>query len=423
MDIKDSSLEMLEEALGLSDIKIESFKLIKKEMIIHVNSTCGSVLCRLCGRPTSPYGSGRELTLRHLPIFGRSTYIKITPRRGICKYCDHGPTTTECLNWYDRNSKYTKLYEQHLLFELINSTVADVSLKEAVDYHSIESLLDKYIETEADFDTIASIGVLGIDEISLKKGYRDFVTIITYRDEEQVRLLAVLDGRRKSTIEGFFREIPRRLKKTIVAICCDLYDGYVQAAKSVFKGKIPIVSDRFHVAKLYRRCLVTLRKAELRRLRKKLSTDEYKKLKPAIALLKKGKDYFTDDERRILERLFLLSPKLKLAYQMSHKLTSIFNSDLTKQESQVKLMDWVAQVTASELTVFNKFIKTLENYIDEISNYFMGHHNSGFVEGFNNRIKVLKRRCYGLCHRVRLFQRMILDTLGFDRFAPGATYA
>lgn len=44
--------------------------------------------------------------------------------------------------------------------------------------------------------------------------------------------------------------------------------------------------------------------------------------------------------------------------------------------------------------------------------------NSGFVEGFNNKVKVLKRRCYGLANRVRLFQRIILDTLGFERFAP-----
>jgi transposase len=45
--------------------------------------------------------------------------------------------------------------------------------------------------------------------------------------------------------------------------------------------------------------------------------------------------------------------------------------------------------------------------------------NSGFVEGFNNKVKVLKRRCYGLSSAAKLFQRLVLDTLGMNRFAPG----
>jgi len=86
-------------------------------------------------------------------------------------------------------------------------------------------------------------------------------------------------------------------------------------------------------------------------------------------------------------------------------------------------MDWLAEVVASKLTCFNRFIKTLNKYFDEIINYFIARNNSGFVEGFNNKVKVLKRRCYGLRSSVRLFQRIVLDTLGFKRFAPGAVYA
>src|SRR5690349_17254454 len=116
MDAQPPTIDILAEALGLSDITIESVKFTSaKEMIIAVISTRQEVLCRQCGRITDPHGRGRELTLRHLPIFGKPTYIKITPRRGICKYCEGNPTTTECLDWYDTNSKYTKPYEQHLL--------------------------------------------------------------------------------------------------------------------------------------------------------------------------------------------------------------------------------------------------------------------------------------------------------------------
>ena len=56
------------------------------------------------------------------------------------------------------------------------------------------------------------------------------------------------------------------------------------------------------------------------------------------------------------------------------------------------------------------------NWLDEITNYFLERHTSGFVEGFNNRIKVLKRRCYGIFDAKRLFQRLTLDVNGDERF-------
>jgi len=57
------------------------------------------------------------------------------------------------------------------------------------------------------------------------------------------------------------------------------------------------------------------------------------------------------------------------------------------------------------------------NHFDQITNYFINRLNSGFVEGFNNKVKVLKRRCYGLLNLERLFQRLFLDLEGYSLFA------
>jgi len=46
------------------------------------------------------------------------------------------------------------------------------------------------------------------------------------------------------------------------------------------------------------------------------------------------------------------------------------------------------------------------------------HQTSNFVEGLNNKLKVLKRRCYSLRNVVRLFQRLTLDLEGYHRFSP-----
>lgn len=135
------------------------------------------------------------------------------------------------------------------------------------------------------------------------------MTIVSYRCNDEVRLLAVLDGRERTTVEAFLKKIPVRLKLTVRAVCCDLYEGYINAAKTIFGDHVPIVADRFHVRRLYTKGLDLLRKSELKRLKKELSDSDYKSLKPAIALLRKQKDYFTEEEQKIVEPLFSLSPK------------------------------------------------------------------------------------------------------------------
>ena len=65
----------------------------------------------------------------------------------------------------------------------------------------------------------------------------------------------------------------------------------------------------------------------------------------------------------------------------------------------------------------DSFIKMLLNWLEEISNYFIHRDTSGFVEGFNNKIKVLKRRCYGIFNIHHLFYRIYLDLEGYRIFA------
>jgi transposase len=81
-------------------------------------------------------------------------------------------------------------------------------------------------------------------------------------------LLGVLKNRKKATIIEFFKSIPAPLKKTVKSICSDFYEGFINAAKEVFGKRIRVVIDRFHLAKLYRKGLDTLRKQEMRHLKK-----------------------------------------------------------------------------------------------------------------------------------------------------------
>ena len=80
-------------------------------------------------------------------------------------------------------------------------------------------------------------------------------------------ILAVLKDRQKKTVKAFLDSIPLRLRRTIKAVCSDMYDGFVNAVKEAFGSHVLII-DRFHVAKGYRGAVDTLRKQELKRLKK-----------------------------------------------------------------------------------------------------------------------------------------------------------
>jgi hypothetical protein len=79
---------------------------------------------------------------------------------------------------------------------------------------------------------------------------------------------------------------------------------------------------------------------------------------------------------------------------------------------------WRARVEKSGLSCFDAFLSLLDTWLDLIANYFINRQSSGFVEGLNNKLKVLKRRCYRLRNVVRLFQRLTLDLEGYRRFSP-----
>ena len=405
--------------LDIPDVTIEN---VTTNRIGHIEITVKSTVegppCHRGGKMTTQfYGEDREITLRHLPILGRKTLIRLRPKRYQCLHCHSNPTTTQQLSWYTPRSSFTKSYEKQILLSLVNSTVQDTSVKEDIGYEAIMGIIDRHIERDINWEDVARLDVLGLDEISLKKGHRDFVTIITGRLETETVILGVLPDRKKATVKAFLSDIPQRVRQTSHSVCTDMYEGFVNAAKEVFGKRVKIVIDRFHVAKRYRSGLDSLRKHELKRLTQELSEEAYGQLQGAMWALRKSEEQLTDDDKDGLVCLFEHSPCLKMAYEFCQDLTAIFDTQLSKREGKRQIWKWIQKVRASKLRCFDSFLTTLENWLDDIANYFIDRPTSGFVEGFKNKLKVIKRRCYGILNVTHLFQRIQLDLYGHSLFA------
>jgi len=184
-----------------------------------------------------------------------------------------------------------------------------------------------------------------------------------------------------------------------------------------------IVADRFHVAKHYREAADQVRKVELQRLKKTRSKAEYQKLNGSFYAFRKNSADLSKEERKSLRRFFVHSPLAKQAHAFRERLTAIFDMHLSKRQAQAKIRRWQQQVLESGLQCFDSFLNLLQAWWEEITNFFIQRENSGFVEGFNNKVKVLKRRCYGIFNLQHLFQRIFLDLHGYRLFAATPIHA
>ena len=167
--------------LDLPDDRIlEVSKTDKGHWLISIESTLNDTTCYRCGRKiTHFHGFDQPIHLRHLPLFETPVVIELRPKRYQCHHCDVQPTTTQRLRWHELRSPNTKPYEQWLLRMLINSTVADVARKLVLTDETVTGVLNRWVTTKVNWDKWEEIEVVGIDEIALKRGHRDYVVLVT----------------------------------------------------------------------------------------------------------------------------------------------------------------------------------------------------------------------------------------------------
>ena len=168
-------------SINLTNTEIISQKTLDNgDIIVRVECTEDGTNCKHCGKHiTKRHSLNKTVILKHLPACGINVYIEIQLIRYQCTDCDGCPTTTQKPSWYQSKGLCTKAYAAHIVTELINSTISDVAGKEGITRDRVYSIIKSHVSTKIDWSKIKDIKYLGIDEISLKKGHKDFVVIIS----------------------------------------------------------------------------------------------------------------------------------------------------------------------------------------------------------------------------------------------------
>lgn len=400
--------------LDIPEIRVLASRLLEDDtLLIEVESTLPTARCYCCGREIDRFhGYDRPIRLRHLPVFGHTVWIEIRPKRYRCPVCEGGPTTTQRCSWYDPNRPHTKAFEQWVLKRLVHSTVADVSRQLALGVKAVEGIVDHYVVTAVDWAAFTALETLGIDEVALCKGQGHYVAVVWARDAlGDTHVLAVLPNRLQATVHAFLETMPATLKTAVRRVCIDMWEGYASAVTAALPAA-EVVVDRFHIAVQYRKAVDDLRQQECRRLNAGRPVDQALLTAELRSLLRREWSSLNRAQPDQLVNRFQQSPALASAYLLRTTLTAIFECTPDRITAQTRLQRWGELVKAAGITCFDKFLTTLQHWQDGILNYFHSRHNSGFVEGLNNKLKLLKRRCFGLDNPIKLFQRLWLDIEG-----------
>ena len=163
-----------------------------------------------------------------------------------------------------------------------------------------------------------------------------------------------------------------------------------EVAKACFP-KAVIVADRFHVIRQVYWAMERVRKNE----QNKLSSRFRKYFKRSRRLLMRPMEKLSGEEADKLALMFDIAPRLADAYRLKNEFLEVIHSDSSKT-GKPKLVDWLTAVEVMDSPEFDDCTKAYRNWFQEILNSMDVPWSNGFIEGCNNKTKVLKRVCFGM---------------------------
>ncbi len=306
-------------------------------------------------------------------------------------------------------------------------SINDVADKLHTTEEVVEGIISRRVHTEIHWDLLSPIRI-GLDEIALRKGHTQYLTIVSDTSVvHKIKILGVIKGRTKEDIFPFFKAIPKDRLLCLEAMTIDMSASYCPALKEVV-GDIDtftriVTIDRFHIAKLLGDHVDKERKKVIRQLKEKYedNADVLEKIKQTMWPFRHHEKDLSLEEQIRLHNLFELSASLKECYDLRESLFDIFDQELSKQQAEGKIDEWI---TVAEKYVtkghhpFKSFIETYKTYKPNILNYFSYRCSNGPVEGLNNKIKVIKRRGYGFRNIMNFARRIFLDINLKSMFIP-----
>jgi transposase len=211
---------------------------------------------------------------------------------------------------------------------------------------------------------------------------------------DRMALLVTLTRRRKKRHAGYVDDGIGAMTTRVFAVM-DMWKPFRNSTlKAEHASQASILFDKFHILRHLGDALDPVRKSEYARL----SGKDRRFIKGQKYTLLSRRENLTHQGRQSLKLLLKANKRLNTAYLLQESFGQLWDYQ-TEGWAWRFFLNWCDALKWQRPAPFEKFAIMILRHWDEIAAYCKPENKValGFVAGFNNKIRVLQRRAYGLC--------------------------
>jgi transposase len=315
-------------------------------------------------------------------------YLDLEVRRVDCRQC--GAVKRERLDFLVENALHTKRFALYVGRRCRSGTIRDVAAELHLDWQTVKRLEMDYMREQIRRVGTPGPKVIGIDEISIRKGHTYRIVVSDLERRRPIWFGG--DDRSEASMDQFYRFLGQKKAKRIRLAVMDMWKAFRNSTHR-HAPHAAILFDKFHVMKHLGEALDKIRKAEYARLggkpRQFIKGQKYTLLSHPQNL--------TGTARKNLKLLLAANKRLNTAYLLKESFGQLW--DYNREGWARKFFEnWRASLKWQRLKPYEKFAEMIERHWDGLAAYCKPENkvSLGFVEGLNNKIRVMQRRAYGL---------------------------
>lgn len=379
--------------LDLEDIRVTKVLVDHVNITIYLEQQRKLHTCPLCATPTDTVHDYRVQTVRDIPMLGKSVVLIVRKRRYACPSC--GKRFVEASSLFTRYQRMTNRL-QHYMISLFASPRSATSI--AQECRCSVSTVMRYFGIVS-YPKPQLPSVIAIDEFKGNAGGHKFQCILS--DPKNKKLLDILPSRKTDDLYAYFTSFSMEERSRVQYVVMDLSPLFSSVVRQCFPNA-KIVADKFHVVRLANWAMEAIRKEE----QKKFATSRRIYFKKSRWILLKRKAKLTEEEMLQLTNMLMVSQRLRKAYLLKEEFYDMMNSP-DQMQLVTRWKAWQDSVLEASLPSFTKLAETISTWSKEIVTAVATGYSNGFIEGCNNRTKVLKRVCYGVRNFDRFRNRIL----------------
>ena len=345
--------------------------------------------CPVCGQRTDKIHDYRLQKVKHIPLLHKSYELFFRKRRYYCPHC--AKRFAETVPFLGKFQRMSHLLKQFVISQFSNmKSATEIARQARISVTTALRLFD-----HVSYPKPLLPEVLAIDEFKGNAAKEKFQCILA--NPKAKTTLDILKNRKSEDLYEYFTEFSLEQRQNVQHVVMDLSNLFRSVVKTSFPNA-QIVADKFHVCRLANWAMEAVRKD----VQKDFSDHRRKYFKKSrFLLLKRHKNLTNDEHKEQLALMLQVSEKLCYAYSLKELLYEMMDS-ADSQTYALRFKRWQEDVLQHNLPQFIRLMNTMIEWKHEIVAAIETGYSNGYIEGCNNRTKVLKRTCYGL----RNFERM-----------------